>query len=550
MTAGTRVVAPPRRYTAAGAAVAAATAVAAVTPVSPVAPWITDLTAAERAVQLAAEASLLNIPFNLFQDIVNIPFNEVSATNVLANSFFFTGNWFTPSATNIWGEDPGDPGHFMAVMDFMLPFAPQLSGLYDPTIDPDALANGTAGWGQQFAMFAAALLPISSSCDSIQCYPMSPVEPITGITGLDAALNFFMKFTNFPNDDNQLDLFKYWLKVPIQDMLNGYKFPDSPWSDPDNPTSGGIANPDAGVGPGGAVPGGPMYGGAPWSGEAQPGFGYPGTHPLLDENGDPVLDEYGNQVNLMPWAGLTFKLDPFGPLQGWFNSLMQPVDLSVNGDDPLSGFHFTGPDEVFQAMKALIAGMVVDFNPYVAGSPMCPGLCNMPPVSPPWGVTSLDLVKSIQAIGAPNPLIQQWIDLTEQEGENAVGNANGGTDEQILAGISALQTGMFTFDADTHNQIIDMLADINPYLPALAVNGGILTDPGLLGPWPINPETGYYMPPTWNPDLPLDEQEIGDFGGKNSLLLWDDFLRFLDPSGGLVTDLDSLWSELASWFPL
>lgn len=545
---GAHRAASQRRHVTAGAAVAAASVVA-LAPVAPVNPWTPGLTAAERAVALAAEASFLNIPFNLFQDLVNIPFNEVSATNVLANSFFFTGNWFTPSATNIWGEDPGDPGHFMAVMDYLFPFAPQLSGLYDPTIDPDALANGTAGWGQQFAMFAAALLPISASCDSIQCYPMSPVEPITGITGLDAMLNFFAKFTNFPNDDNQLDLFKYWLKVPIQDMLNGYKFPDSPFSDPDNPTSGGIANPDAGVGEGGAVPGGPMYGGSPWSGAAQPGFGYPGTHPLLDENGDPVLDEHGNQINLMPWAGLEFKLDPFGPMQKWFDSLMQPVDWSVNGDDPLTGFHFASSDDVFQAMKALIAGMVVDFNPYVAGSPMCPGLCNMPPVSPPWGVTTLDLVKSIQGIGAPNPLIQQWIDLTEQEAANAVGNANGGTDEQILAGISALQTGMFTFDADTHNQIIDSLAAINPWLPALVVNGGILTDPGLLGPWPINPETGYYMPPTWNPDLPLDMQEIGDYGGKNSLLVWDDFLHALDPEHDSVyLGLTDLWAEMSSWF--
>ncbi|OMC17400.1 hypothetical protein A5735_07180 [Mycolicibacter heraklionensis] len=515
-------------------------------PVSPVAPWIPDLTAAERAVQLAAEGSLLNVPFNLFQDFVNIPYNEVQATNVLANSFFFTGSWFTPSATNIWGEDPGDPGHFMAIMDFLVPFAPQISGAFDPEIDPDALADGTAGWGQQFAMFAAALLPISASCDSIQCYPMSPVEPITGLTGLDATLNFLIKFSNFPNDDNQLDLFKYWLKVPIQEMLDGYKFPDSPWSDPDNPTSGGIANPDAGVGPNGSVPGSPIDA-VPGS-QPQPGFGFPGTHPLLDENGEPVLDEYGNQINLMPWAGLTFKLDPFGPVERWFDSLMQPVDWSVNGSDPLTGFHFSSPDDIFQAMKALAAGMVINFNPYVAGSPMCPGLCNMPPVSPPWGMTNLDLVKSIQDIGAPNPLIQQWIDLTEQEAANAVGNANGGTDEQILAGISALQTGMFTFDADTHNELIDLLGDINPYLPAMAVHGGVLTDPGLLGPWPINPETGYYMPPTWNPDLPLDEQMIGDFGGKNSLLLWDDFLGFLDPSGGLATGLEDVFSDFASWF--
>lgn len=167
---------------------------------------------------------------------------------------------------------------------------------------------------------------------------------------------------------------------------------------------------------------------------------------------------------------------------------------------------------------------------------------------PAVGVTTLDLVKSIQTIGAPNPLIQQWIDLTEQEAANAVGNANGSTDEQVMAGISALQTGIFTFDADTHNGIIDFLADINPWLPNLVVNGGLMTDPGLLGPWSINPETGYYTPPTYNPDLPLDMQEIGEYGGKNSLLLWNDFIMFLDPSGGLNTTLEDLWAEIASWF--
>ncbi|ORV40360.1 hypothetical protein AWC02_18450 [Mycolicibacter engbaekii] len=532
----TGAAAPPRRYATAtaSAALAASTAVAVVAPVSPAAPWIPGLTAAERAVQLTADPSFLNIPFNFFQDLVNIPFNNVQSTNVLSNSFFFTGNWFTPSATNLWGEDPGDPGHFMAIVNYLFPFAPEISGLYQPEIDPDALANGTAGLGQQLAMFAAAMLPVSASCDAIQCYPMSPVEPITGLTGLDRAINFLVAFSNFPNDDNQLDLFKYWLKVPLQDLVNGYTFPSSPFSDPDNPTSAGIASPVEGIGPNGSVPG---------------GFGFPGTHPLLDDNGDPVLDEYGNQINLMPWAGVTFKFDLFGPILQWFNSLMQPVDWSVNGADPTVGFHFASADEVAQAMKALIAGLVIDFNPYVAGSPLCPGLCNMAPFSPPWGVTTLDLVKSIQAIGAPNPQIQQWIDLTEAAGaQNAVGDANGSTDEQIVAAISALQTGTFTFDTETHNAIIDFLGDINPYLPNLAVNSGLLTDPGFLGPWPINPETGYYMPPTWNPDLPLDEQQIGEYGGLNSLLVWDDFLRVLDPSGGLVADLDALWAEIASWF--
>lgn len=534
------------RYATAGAAVAAATAVA-VAPISPVGEWAPGLNATERAVQLAAEASIFNIPFNLMQDIFNIPYNEVKAIDIMAASFLFTGNWWTPSATNIWGEDPGDPGHFMAIVDMMLPFAPQASGVFQPTIDPDALANGTAGLGQQLAIFAAAMLPVSASCDPIQCYPITPVEPITGISALDRTINFFVKFSNFPNDENQLDMFKYWLKVPLQELFDGYKFPDGPDSDPDNPTSHGIANPVDGVGEGGAVPGAdePVI---PGTDQPGPGFGFPGTHPLVDENGELILDEAGNPINLQPWAGLEFVFNPLKPFELWFNSLLEPVDWSFNGDDPLVGFHFPDINDVFQTFKALVAGAVIDFNPYVPGSPLCPGLCLTSPFAPPFGVTTLDLVKSIQSLGAPNPGLQQWIDLTEAEGAaNAIGNANGSTDEQVLAAVMALQTGFFTFDEETQQSIVDFLAELNPYLPHLAVNSGLLTDPGFLGPWPQD-EAGYYHPPGYDPELPLAEQTVGDYGGYNTLLLWDDFLRFLDPSGGLSDDLDALWAEIMSWF--
>lgn len=515
----------PHRHRARGVVIAAATAVA-VAPVTPVVPWAHVLTAAERGVRLAAEGSLLNIPFNLFQDFVNVPYNEVQAANLLANSFFFTGSWFTPSATNIWGEDPGDPGHFMAVMDFMFPFAPEISGQYQPDFDEEALANGTAGLGQQTAMLAAAMLPVNPSCDSIQCWPMTPVNPITGLTGLDQVLRFGESL----GGPNQLPLFSHWLQVPLQQLFEGYTFPEGPTSDPDNPTSAGIANPNEGIGPNGSVP---------------DSYGFTGTRPLTDADGNIVYDEYGNQINLMPWAGLTFKFDPLNPFQQWFDSLLQPVNWSVNGDDPTVGFHLPTFTDIGQTMKAFTAGLVVDFNPFVAGSPFCAGLCT----SPPLGLTTLDLVKAIQAMGEPNPQIQQWIDLTEQDAANAVGNANGSTDEQVMAGISALQTGVFTFDAQTQNDIIDLLAQINPYLPNLAVNSGLLTDPGLLGPWPVNPDTGYLMPPTWTPGVPLDEQMIGDYGGRDSSLLWEDLVNFFNPSAGMLTpDFDGLWSDFGSWF--
>ncbi|MBS9535247.1 hypothetical protein KIH27_16790 [Mycobacterium sp. M1] len=515
-------------YVKMGAALAAAGAVA-VAPVLPVAPWQQGLSAVERTVELVAGESILNIPFNLFQDFVNIPFNEMSAMNVLANSFFWTGNWWTPSATNIWGEDPGDPGHFMAIMDMMFPFAPEISGVYQPEIDPDALANGTAGIGQQFAMFAAAMLPVSLSCGAMQCAPMVPTEPITGITGLDRMLQFF---DSIGPSDHQLPMFANWFKVPISDMLNGYHFADGP-GDVGNPTAGGIVDPDVGVGEGGSVPGAPTHGGEPWSAAPQPGFGFPGT--VEGPNGE----------NLMPWAGIDFKLDPSAPFQKWFDSLMAPVDWSVNGDNLTTGFHFPEFTEFFQTLKALWAGFIIDFNPYVAGSPQCPGLCDNPPFSPPMGNTTLDLVKQIQAIGTPNPVIQQWIDLTEAaDAKNAIGDANGATDEQVYAGIMGLQTGNFTFSPEQEAEIV---AFLGPEWSKLLVNSGWMTDPGFLGPWESDGHGGFIIP-GYDPNLPLDQQTLGDFGGLDTSLLWGDWLHVLDPTGGLYNDLADFWSQLSSAF--
>lgn len=301
----------------------------------------------DRAVRLLAGDSLLNVPFNFFQDIVNVPANEVAATNVLADSLFWTGTWWTPSATNLWGEDPGDPGHFMAIADFLFPFAPQVSGVDQPEIDPTLLANGTAGLGQQLAMLAAAELPVSASCDAVQCAPMVPTDPVTGITGIDKLIDFEKVFTNFPNADNQLGLFSHWLQVPLQDLFTGYQFPSSP-AEVANPTAAGIADPSTGLGPGGSVLGAPPDA-VPGS-EAQPGFGFPGT--ISGPDGE----------NLMPWEGVNFQLNPVGPFEQWFQSLEAPVNLN--------GFQLVSPDDVSQALKAVTAGAIVDFNPSSPGAPV------------------------------------------------------------------------------------------------------------------------------------------------------------------------------------
>src|SRR5690625_2839435 len=176
------------------AALAAAGLVTAAV-VAPV-PAPSVMTAVERELALvSAGDSLLNVPLNLFQAMVNIPNTEVGAITELGNSLIYTGNWWSPSATNIWGEDPGDPGHFMGVIDMMFPFS-QISGQGSPEpgapgFDWDEAAAGHLGLGQQFTLLADAEIPVSASSDADYSAPLLPSSEITGSAYLDHNAWFF-----------------------------------------------------------------------------------------------------------------------------------------------------------------------------------------------------------------------------------------------------------------------------------------------------------------------------------------------------------------------
>ena len=47
------------------------------------------------------DSSIVNIPFNLFQEIVNIPNSEINAVTYAAESLFNSGPWFVVSSTNL-----------------------------------------------------------------------------------------------------------------------------------------------------------------------------------------------------------------------------------------------------------------------------------------------------------------------------------------------------------------------------------------------------------------------------------------------------------------
>jgi hypothetical protein len=249
---------------------AAALAAASVVAVTPISSRIAALPVVSTETRLV-DSSIFNIPFNLLQDIVNIPYNEVQGLDTLANSFFFTGNWFVVSATNLWGVDPGDPSHFMSVADLLFPF-PELSGLGAPATDFDA------GLGQQLWGLMAAELPVSAACDAVDCLPLVPTSPITGITGIDQdiwTLEWLSGAQKFPLVNN-------WFQVPISDVQNGFTF---------DPSAPGSVDP---------------------SGPAVPGFGIDGT----------------GVDNAMPWSGDTFTLQPWVPVENFINSLMAAPDLN------------------------------------------------------------------------------------------------------------------------------------------------------------------------------------------------------------------------------
>ncbi len=168
-----------------------------------------------------------DIPVNLFDDILNIPYNEVQALSEFADSDFFTGTWFIPSATNLWGIDPGDTSRVDALTNLALPFT--------------GLDDGNGGMVDQLSGFLAAELPVNASCDAATCAPILPPDVITGDTNIDRDINLFETLTGNP----QLGLFEGWFQVPFSELESGYTFGtsdplDAGATDPSGPAFSGL----------------------------------------------------------------------------------------------------------------------------------------------------------------------------------------------------------------------------------------------------------------------------------------------------------------------
>ncbi len=427
-----------RRYSAtAGVALVGASVIAGTPVASAAAASPSEIRIVRSEVGLAAASSLLNVPINLITDIINIPYNEVQAVDYLSRSLIFSGPWFVVSATNIWGVDPGDPGHFMSTVNLLVPF-PALSGLGLDQSDQ-------TGLGQQLWHFVAAELPVNKFCDADGCPPAVPISPITGITSVDQTLwGLALTFGLYgfaPGASVKFPLYNNWFAVPISDLVSGYTFgPDQP---------------------GYTDPSGPVY----------PGFGFAGTTEVDGPNGP----EY-----LMPWADTTFKLDLSKPFQNYFDHLM--------ADPATNPIHLPSLVEIGRTIQTLAAALVIAFDPLTPGSGLCTGgLGNCS-----WLPPALDypgIVKFIGDLWPGNPVINAWLDA------RANGIANVPTEEQIeTAQRLANQNGSF-WDFGNPPVPSELISGSNPstlapFFHQLWTNLGLNPPPLAPPATPLTPLTG------------------------------------------------------------
>jgi hypothetical protein len=421
-----------RPYAMAGAMLAA-TGLVAVIPIAHRPIKLPTLTIDTRLV----EESLLNVPINVLYDIANIPYNEVQALNSVAGSLLFDGSWWVPSATNLWGIDPGDPGHVALITNIFAPF-PEFN-------------DGLGGLQYQIDGLLAAELPVSAACDAEGCAPMTPPDVITGSTSIDRTIGFIDTLTG----QREFGLFDNWFKVPISDLINGYTFGDA------------------------TNPSGPAY--------ADPAFAF------LTGGDNPFEGGTVGPNDAMPWAGHTYQANFFQPFENYWQSLLDnPPTDGVAGTGiqipTLAGFG--------QSLQSIAASLIVAFNPYTPGSPACPALCDIPE-----SLTTRSLVDMLDPNDS-NPMIQAW--LAGFDGTGAFPD-NNATPDQIAASIALLQPGIFNVTPEQLDGVIAQLEDINPALPALAVNAGFITDPGYLA-FLTDPGTEFVpVYGGWNPALVLPD---------------------------------------------
>ena len=469
-----------RPYVLAAAALAATGAVIA----TPVLARQVPLAIRSIETKLVDAGDIGNIPVNLFNDILNIPYNELEGGGLgtVADSFLFTGTWWVPSSTNLWGIDPGDPTH-IALIDNFIPFNAFTEGF----INSDGVYE--PGLNYEFAGLLAAELPVSSSCDAISCAPMTPPEVLTGNTGYDRDIGFFAALTGHATDANgdPNGLFTNFFQVPLQNLFNGYLFQ----ANPDGGTTGEPVY-DTGI----LNPGGPVN--ESWA--QLLGWG---------SSGNPFEGGTVGDDNAMPWDGVNFQLNLLQPFQTLYDSLTQDPTAATGVQDLTAA-------GVMHTFENLEAGFIIDFDPFTAGSPACPALCDIPAEFQIPG-----LVAAIANADPSNTTLATWV--TDYAKDPAL--VNEPTQDQINASIALLQTGSYNFSPEQLAEVDEALARINPELPELYTNAGIITDPDYLT---------YTTDPSSVTDAAGNLESV--YGGYNPWLDGADFLKVLEAAGSNPVD--------------
>jgi PE-PPE domain len=331
---------------------------------------VREVRAVSEDVSLAA-SSIANIPLNLLIDIINIPHSELQAFDLFSQAQLWGGNWLVTGPSNIWGTDPADAVRFMAAAALLIPF-PALSGLdLNAPLDADNPLGVLAGNGlsQQFWRFMAAELPVDENCDAEGCVPTTPTAPITGITGIDKLIWNAMMFTGMVD----FPMIGGFFKVGLADLVNGnFSLIEAP--------SGKV--------------------------HIVPGFNIPGT--IDGPNGE----------NYLPWAGTPINLDLVAPFSNWLDHLMADP-----ADNPIK---IPSLEQLGRTLQTLVAGIVVGFDPYTPGSPLCWGYCPYVPPSQDYPA----IVKWIGSLWPGNEQIDSWLEAYEigkantPIGDSVAGNIN------------------------------------------------------------------------------------------------------------------------------
>ncbi len=191
-------------------------------------------------------------------------------------------------------------------------------------------------------------------------------------------------------------------------------------------------------------------------------FGFQGTKTAIDP-------ETGETIYLMPWSGTTANLDPSVPFVSYINHLM---------DDP-QGVTFPTSLEVRRAFSTLLAGIVVDFNPFTPNMSYC-WSCQWPAESTPEGI-----LKVMQRIDPGNENINAW--LADHSWQNTHGRPAGAWDVgQPWPSVTpdALAPGGDTRDGGALAQVTSFLRDLQP-----RKNSTVVQEIGGVQKAPVTPET-------------------------------------------------------------